>query len=173
MSEVFNVNQMLEDIKGNIKQKKASSKDETAIMQAMLNDTTFSVDVYTNAGVTSHCPATVFKSVMSNVISDTTKISKAESTELVNDYNVSKSVAESMTTIAKDFINTTLDTGRKVNLGGTKYSNISLTKVFVEETVKAYPHKDENGNRTMENKVVPAHEVLRSSSPCPKWVSEK
>ena len=78
MSEVFNVTQMLEEIKGNINQKKASSKDETAIMQAMLNDTTFSVDVYTNSGVTSHCPATMFKSVMANIISDTAKISKAE-----------------------------------------------------------------------------------------------
>lgn len=172
MSEVFNVNQMLEEIKGNINQKKASAKDETAIMQAMLNDMSFSVDVYTNSGVTSHCPAAMFKTVMANVISDTAKISKAESAELVNDYNVSKSTAEAMTTISKDFFNTTLSTGRKINLPGTANSNISLTKQLVPETTKSYPSTDEKGNKVMKSKVVPAHEVLRCSSPCPKWVEK-
>lgn len=171
MSE-FNVNQMLEDIKGNIKQKKASAKDEISIMQAMLNDTSFSVEVYTNAGVTSHNPAQVFKSAMANVISETAKISKNEASDLVSDYNVSKSTAESMTTIAKDFINTTLSTGRKVNLGGTEHSNISMIKQFVPETTKSYPSKDEAGNSVMKTKTIPAHEVLRCSSPCPTWVTK-
>lgn len=173
MANEFNVNQLLDEIKGNIKQKKASAKDEAVIMQAMLNDTSFEVQVYSNSGVTSHCPATVFKNAVSGIISDTTKISKAESTELMADYSVSKSTAESMCTVSKDFLNTALSTGRKVNLGGTEYSNISLTKSFVPETTKSYPSKTEDGASEMKTKVIPAHEVLRCSSPCPKWVSNK
>lgn len=165
----YNVNQMLEDIKGNIKQKKASAKDETAIMQAMLNDTSFTVEVYTNSGVVSHNPATVFKNAMANVISETTKISKNEASELVSNYNVTKSTAESMAVISKDFINTTLSTGRKINLGGTEYSNISMIKQFVPESTKSYP-AIENDKIVMKTKTIPAHEVLRCSSPCPEWV---
>lgn len=174
MSEVFNVNQLLNDIKSNIQQKKASAKDEIAIMQAMLNDETFSVDVYTNNGVTSHCPATVFKSAIAGVVSETTKISKAEATDLMKDYTASKSVAESMITVSKDFFNTTLSTGRKINLPGTHNSDISITKELVPEMAKSYPtgEKDTEGKAIMKSKVVPAHEVLRCSSPCPKWVEK-
>ncbi len=168
----FNLNQMLDEIKGNIKQKKASAKDETLIMQAMLNDTSFSVEVFTNSGSESHCPASVFKNAVAGVISDTTKISKQEASELMNNYNVGKSAAEAMCTVSKDFLNTTLSTGRKVNLGGTQYSNISMHKQFVEETTKSYPVIDPKTGKSngMKTKTIPGHEVIKCSCSCPKWL---
>lgn len=172
MANEFELNKMLDEIKGNIKQKKASAKDETLIMQAMLNDTTFEVEVFTNSGSESHCPATVFKNAVAGVISDTTKISKQEATDLMADYNVGKSTAEAMCTVSKDFLNTALSTGRKVNLGGTAKSNISMIKQYVEDTTKSYPVIDPKTGKSngMKTKTIPGHEVIRCSCPCPKWL---
>ena len=41
-----NVNELLKDIKDNLKQRNSSQKDEIAVMQAMLNDNGYKVDVY-------------------------------------------------------------------------------------------------------------------------------
>ena len=39
------MNEIIADIKGNIKQVSSSQKDEVRVMQAMLNDTSFEVGV--------------------------------------------------------------------------------------------------------------------------------
>ena len=71
------MNEIIADIKGNIKQVSSSQKDEVRVMQAMLNDTSFEVGVYSNAGkVDTYNPAKDFRSMQSSIVSSVAKISK-------------------------------------------------------------------------------------------------
>lgn len=175
-NEELTVNDLINDIKSNIKQASASNRDEVRVMRAMLNDTSFMVSTYSNTGVEQHCPAQNFRNMLSNIVSSTTNISKAEATNLVENYECKKSDAETMISISKDFINTTLRTGRKIALGGTEKSNISLQLKEVPTTTKSYPTKVVHDNGDIEyiksQKTVLGHETLKISAPCPSWVTE-
>ena len=172
--EMMNVNDLINDIKSNITQKSSSNRDEIRIMTALLNDTSFFVSNYSNSGITQHCPAKEFKNMISNIVSATTNISKAEANNLVEDYECKKSDAETMISLSKDFFNTTLQTGRKINLGGTEKSNISIAIKEYPTVVKEYPVKnvDDKGNisYTKSQKTIPAHQGLTVSSSCPTWL---
>ena len=63
-------------------QESASAKDEIRVMQAMLNDKDFKVDVYDKNGVSgSYCPYEESRIMLSSIIKDTTKINSAEASE--------------------------------------------------------------------------------------------
>lgn len=168
MSEIMKTADLIKNIKENLSQASASNKDEVAVMRAMLNDKDFKVTTFTNSGTSEHCPAQEYRSMLSNVVSATAKISKAEAENLVDSYEAKKSDAETMIALSKDFTNTYLRTGRKINLGGTEKSNISIQLKDVPESVKRYPKKVDGGYVKAETKV-PAHEGLTVSAPCPDW----
>ena len=107
----------------------------------MLNDRDFKVSTYSNSGVTQHCPAEDYRNMLSGVVSATTKISKSEADSLVSDYEAKKSDAETMIELSKDFVNSSLRTGRKINLGGTENSNISIQLKEIDEATKKYPKR--------------------------------
>lgn len=168
------VEELLKNIKENLTQKSASYKDEVKVMKAMLSDDSFEVSVYSNKGVEKHNPAKEFKSMVSGIVAATTKISKEEAETLTNNYDVKKSDAETMVNLSKDFLNTALRTGRKINLGGTANSDISIQIRELEQTTKRYPKKvgvNADGTPKYENQTttVPAHNTLKVTSPCPKW----
>ena len=74
------VQDLVKEIKDNLSQVSSSSKDEVRVMQAMLNDTSYEVGVYTAAGLKeTYNPSQDFRGMLSNLISGTTKISKEES----------------------------------------------------------------------------------------------
>ena len=172
-------NELLKDIKENLSQKSSSQKDEVRVMQSMLNDKEYTVGIYGKEGKEGdYTPAEEYRKMISNVISSTTKITKEEAAQLADKYEASKSDANVMVGISKEFINTYLDTGRKISMGGREQSNISLIGKDVEATVSRYPKKvgvDENGNGIYENaeKQVPAHKSARAIAPCPVWVTTK
>lgn len=170
-----NVLELINGIKTNLKQKSASKRDEVSVMKAMLNDTEFVVKDY--ATEEEHCPAKEFRSMVSNIVSSTTKMPKVEAESIINDYAVKKSDAETMVQLSKDFVNSSLRTGRKINLGATETSNISIQLKEIPESHKKFPKKigvDDNGAAIYEKaeSVVPAHEGLKVSSPCPNWVTK-
>ncbi|MEE3397857.1 MAG: hypothetical protein VZR64_00205 [Eubacterium sp.] len=172
--ETTNVQALIKDIKENLKQKSASKRDEVAVMKAMLNDTSFQVTDYATGE--SHCPATEYREMLSNVVSATTKITKAEASTLVAGYEAKKSDAETMVALSKDFINGALRTGRKVNLGATEKSNISIQLKEIPESEKKFPMKtgvNDDGTPRYEKAqtIIPAHEGLKVSSPCPTWTT--
>lgn len=175
MSNIL-VNELLTEIKTNLKQKNSSLKDEVRVMQAMLNDTTFKVGIYGKDGKEGeYCPAEDFKNMASSVIASTTKISKDEAKSLTENYDVSKAEASSMVNVSKQFINTYLETGRKLPLGGREKTDFSLSTRDIEEKTKPCPIKvgvDENGKGIYEtpNKTIPAHIGLKAYSSCPAWV---
>lgn len=176
--ETMGVQELITNIKENLSQKSASTRDEVRVMKAMLNDRDFKVSTYSNNGITQHCPAEDYRSMLSNVVSSTTKISKSEADNLVNNYEAKKSDAETMVSLSKDFFNSSLRTGRKINLGGTEKSNISIQLKEIDETVKRYPKKvgvNADGTTQYEKAEtkIPAHEGLKVTSPCPSWVEGK
>jgi hypothetical protein len=177
-NEIKGVNELVNDIKANLKQKSSSNRDEARVMRAMLNDRDFTVTTYSNSGTETHCPAEEFRGMLGNIVSATAKLPKAEAENLVNNYEVKKSDAETMIGISKDFINTSLRTGRKIQLGGTESSNISVQLKEIPESIKRYPKKvgvNQDNSTKYENAEtrVPAHEGLKVTSPCPDWVTKK
>lgn len=174
---MIGVEALVKDIRTNLTQKSASYKDEVKVMKAMLSDDNFVVTTYTNKGTEEHCPAKEFKSMVSNIVSSTAKISKDEAESLTNNYEVKKSDAETMVNLSKDFFKTALNTGRKINLGGTSKSDISIQLKEIPESVKRYPKKvGFNGDGTIKyenaSTVIPAHDSLKVTAPCPKWAGK-
>lgn len=170
------VDTLVKEIHDGLKQKNSSQKDEVRVMQAMLNDTSFKVGIYGKNGKEGeYCPAEDFKSMASSIVASTTKINKEEAKGLIADYNVSKAEAGAMVNISKQFINTYLDTGRKLPLGGREKTNFALSSRLVPEKTKPCPKKvgiDEEGNDIYEKieKTIPEHVGLKAYGSCPSWV---
>lgn len=172
--ENVQVQELIQDIKDNLKQKSASRRDETAVMRAMLNDKNFIVTDY--ATHEKHCPANDFRDMIAGVVSSTTKMPKVEATAVMDNYEFKKSDADTMVTLSKDFLNCALRTGRKVNLGATEKSDISIQLKEIPESQKKFPMKtgvNDDGTPRYEKAetIIPAHEGLKVSSPCPKWAT--
>lgn len=172
--ETMNVQELIQDIKDNLKQKSASRRDEVTVMRAMLNDKDFVVTDY--ATHEQHCPAQDFRDMTAGIIASTTKMSKVEAQAIVDNYDVKKADAETMVTLSKDFINCALRTGRKINLGATEKSNISIQIKEIPESQKKFPMKtgvNDDGSPRYEKAetIIPAHEGLKVSSPCPNWTT--
>ena len=170
----MNVQELIQDIKNNLKQKSASRRDEEAVMRAMLNDRSFIVKDYSTQE--AHCPATEYRDMIAGIIASTTKMPKVEAQAVVENYEVKKSDASTMVTLSKDFFNSALRTGRKINFGATEKSDISIQLKEIPETQKKFPMKtgmnDDGTFRYEKNETtIPAHEGLKVSSPCPKWTS--
>lgn len=170
----MNVQELIQDIKNNLKQKSASRRDEEAVMRAMLNDRSFIVKDYSTQE--THCPAIEYRDMVAGIIASTTKMPKVEAQAVVENYEVKKSDASTMVTLSKDFFNSALRTGRKINFGATEKSDISIQLKEIPETQKKFPMKtginDDGTPRYEKNETtIPAHEGLKVSSPCPKWTS--
>lgn len=171
-----NVNELLKDIKDNLKQRNSSQKDEIAVMQAMLNDTSYKVDVYDKSGVVGqYCPAEDFNAMAASIVSSTAKIGKEEAMSLVENHEVTKAEAKAMVGVSKEFINTYLQTGRKLPLGGREETNFALSTKNVPERTKPCPRRvgigdDGSGIYETPIKVIPAHVGLKAWSSCPAWI---
>lgn len=172
-----NVKELLNEIKGNLSQKvSASQKDEVKVMKAMLNDRNYTVGVYGKDGKEGEvCPSKEARDMISSVMSGAAKISQAEASKLAEEYEFKKSEAANMVTISKEFINTYLDSGRKLSLGGRETSNVSLVKKEVEAKTTTYPKKvgiDENGNAIYKTETtnIKAHSTIKASGSCPSWI---
>lgn len=151
----------------------SSQKDEMRVMKAMLNDKSFKVGVYSTKGKESeYCPAEVAHSLVGDVISNATKISKKEAADIADNYTFTNSDAKKMVQLSKEFINVYTDTRRNINLGRREETHISLLKKDIPAHERNYPKKvvDANGNVSYEKATtkVPAHVALRAMSKCPE-----
>lgn len=167
---------LITEIRDNLSQKAASQKDEVRVMQSMLNDKEYSVDIYNTSGkVGEYSPSQDARKMISSVISSTTKISKDEAATLAEEHQFSKAESESFVGISKEFINTYGGTTRKLPLGGRETSNVTLQGVHVDESTTRYPKKvgiNEDGSDRYESAIknIPAHDKIKASSSCPAWV---
>ena len=170
-------NELLKEIKTELKQKSSSQKDEVRVMQSMLNDKEYVVGVYGKDGKEGeYAPAEDYRKMISSVISSTTKISKEESALLADKYEVTKADASTMVDISKEFVNTYLLTGRKLPLGGREKSDCKLIIKENKDTQKKYPKKvgvdPETGKNVCQSAPVDikAHNSIKVYGSCPSWV---
>jgi hypothetical protein len=177
MSDVTRVMDLVKSIDQNRTQVSASNKDEVAVMRAMLNDDTYKVDVYGKSGVEGqYCPYEESRALAASILKGAANITSNEAIELANKYEFGKQDAIIMIGISKEFVNTYLETGRKLPLGGRATSDISIQRKIKEETVSSFPVKtgvNDDGSDKYEHtqgRVIPAHGSLKVSSPCPPWV---
>lgn len=172
------LNTLIDEIKKNLSQRSASRKDEMRVMQTMLSDPSYEVNVYGKEGIVdTYNPCKDFRSMCSSVISNTARVPIAEAESMMNDYTVKKNEASSMVNISKEFINTYLHTGRKLPLGGREMSDISLSLKEVPAKVRPCPHKigvNEDGSNMYSRNptTVEAHESIRVQAPCPSWIKK-
>lgn len=167
---------LLEEINSNLSQTSSSRKDELRVMQAMLSDPSYEVSVYGRDGIEgTYNPTLDFRAMCASIISNAAKVPTAEATQLMDDYVVRKSEAESMINISKEFVNTYMKTGRKLPLGAREKSDVSLSLKKVEVSTRMYPQKvgvnDDGSDRYSKTPTtIPAHESMRVHAPCPAWV---
>lgn len=170
------VTALIQEINTNLKQTSSSRKDEVAVMQAMLSDPEYEVNIYGKDGIEgTYNPTNDFRSMCASIISNAAKVPVAEATQLMSDYSVRKSEATSMVNISKEFVNTFIHTGRKLPLGAREKSDISLSIKNVEAATRMYPQKigvnDDGSDRYSKTPTtIPAHESIRVHAPCPSWV---
>ena len=87
---------------------------------------------------------------------------------LVNAYEFTRVDAAAMVNMSKEFVNTYLQTGRKLPLGGRKNSDIELMWKNIEDRTTEIPIKSETGERL--NTFIPAHGGIKAINPCPEWL---
>lgn len=171
------VRALINEIDSTRTQTSASAKDEVRVMKEMLNCPDFKVDVYGKSGVEGqYCPYEESRIMVSNIIKDTTKINAKEAMELSSNYEFGKQEATIMVGLSKEFINTYMETGRKLPLGGRETSNISIAKKVKKERIGNTPRKvgvNADGTDKYENTSsapIPEHGSLKVYSSCPSWV---
>lgn len=170
------VKQMVEEINATRSQTSASNKDEQRVMKAMLNDPTYKVDVWGRSGIEGqYCPYEEARAMVANIIKDTTKISAKEAEELAANYNFGRQESSIMIGLSKEFVNTYIETGRKLPLGGRETSNISIAKKVKPAVEKVFNKKvgvANDGTDIFEQVSVqiPEHGSLKVYSSAPSWV---
>lgn len=176
----YNVKELIKQFQEERTQSGANAKCEVEVMRAMLNDPEYKVDVYGNNGIEGqYCPREDAVSIITNALKNTAKLAPGEAVELANNHEFGKSDAAAAVNISKEFVNSYLQVGRKMNLGGRERSNISIKLKTKDEAVSAFPKKigvDENGKAIYERVSgdrIPSYETISVSSTCPEWVKNK
>ena len=177
--EVTSVKELIKFISENRTQTSANAKDENKVAMAMLNDPTFSVDIYNKEGVVgAYSPYEDTRTMVASIIKDTTKVSESEAKKLAADYQFGKSEAQSMINFGKEFVNTYLETGRKLPLGCREKSNCALVRHVKEARTNSFPIPNgvnANGEKlyTTTTGVTPEYNTIKVSGACPAHLKAK
>ena len=161
---------------GSNKPKPSSQKDELRVMHSMLNDREFKVDVWGNNGVEGQvCPAQEAREMISSVISGAANVPSAEASKLADEYEFKKSEAKNMIAISKEFVNTFLETGRKLPFGGRETSDVAIVRKHVDEGTRSFPKKvgvNDDGTDKYERvpTIVREHDSIKVTAGCPDWI---
>ena len=157
----------------------ASKKDEIRVMKALMNDTSYEVDIYGNDGKDGSInPSKTLRSFCSSVLSNAAKIPAVEAEHIMNGYEFKKSEAEKISDFTKEFVNTYIHTGRKLPLGGREKSNVSLALKVVPPGERSYPKSvgvDKNGNKIYASAktYVQSFESVKVFASAPSWLGNK
>ena len=177
--EFTTVAELINDIATTRTQTSANAKDETRVALAMLNDPTYVVDIYNKDGVSGqYSPFADIRSMVADIIKDTTKVSSNEAQELANNYQFSRRGAQTMVAFSKEYITTYLQTGRKLPLGCRARSNCALVKKEKEAKVNSFPVPtavDGNGNKTYNTSasMTPAYDTIKVTGSCPAHLKKQ
>ena len=170
------VKDLVNEISTGLSQTSASIRDEGRVMHAMLNDKDYQVSIYDNDGIVgTFNPASDFRNMCASIMSNAAKIPMAEAEQLMADYTVKKSEAATMVGISKEFVNTYLQTGRKLPLGGRETSDISISIKHNPPSIRTYPMKvgvneDGTDRYAKQPTSVPGYDSLKVHAACHSWI---
>ncbi len=111
-----------------------------------------------------------------SIIKDTTKMSAKEATELANNYQFDKSTTQAMINFSKEYINTYIETGRKLPLGAREKSNVQLAIKTKESRINSFPTAtsvDADGNKVYTQstgKMTPEHNTIKVYNGALPWL---
>ena len=157
------VENTIKEIQEKRTQKSANVKDEIPVMQSLLNDHEFKAAVYDGKGNVEDyvCPAEDMDSIVGGIISKTTGINSQEAEKLAYDYEYTKQDASKMINVSKEFVNSYMETGRKLPLGKRDKADISLIQKIIPQGQRHISKKigiDENGKDIRETVYVNVEE---------------
>lgn len=135
------VKDLIKQINSGLTQVSASKKDEIKIMTAMLNDRDFKISFEEDGKPFEYCIANDMREMVGSIISDAVKLPALEAMKLAENYEFKKAEASTLVDLSKDFVNTYLQTGRKLPLGPSVSTHISLSKKEVPASTRRYPIK--------------------------------
>ena len=156
-----------------------SQKQEVTMCNAMMNDTTYEVPIYAGSGYQGvYNPAQSFRRAVASSMSNITGIPRIEADKLVRNYTFNTEEATEILNFSKEFINTYLQTGRKLPLGGRERSNVSLKLKQIDAGFVSYPVKvgeDTEGKPICETKeaYVGGYETIKVYGPWPQWCKDE
>ena len=167
MAEVQSMQELMKQIQEiTVKQKSQNKGDEVAVAQALLNDPDFQVGIYDkNKGLIGtrnvHEEAVKF---ITNVTSEITGLEKKTTEDLASKYTFTKKDANFIINTSRDFIQTYLKTGRKLNIVQAEdaEANIFLRPTVAKE--KLIPTKE--GTKLVKTG---AYQKVACKSGCPKY----
>ena len=171
-----NVKTLIEEIKTGLSQVNSSQKDEVRVMKAMLNDPDYKVGVYGKNGLEgTYCPREDAIEMVTSVLHNAASIPNAEAAVIADKYEFTRNEATALLGITKEFMNSYLQTGRKLPLGGRETFDISISGKDVIASTKSFPEKkgfDENGEPIWGKgeKEIKAHMSAKIHASCPPWV---
>ena len=157
-----------------------SQKDEITVMRGILNDPSYEVSIYNKTGcIGVYNPSKEFRKMLSGILTNTTGVQPNEAERLMDHYEFSTNDAKSMIAFSKEFINSYMQTGRKMSLGGREKSDVSFIKRTIPGGTIKSPEiigTDENGNpiysNTKETKLE-EYDSIKVFSPYPQWLKKE
>ena len=173
------VKELLEEIRnskksGNKSYITKSQKEEIKVMKTILNDDEYEADIYKGNGeISQFNPSKTFRETLSNIIHNTTHISKEESDILMEQYEFNNKEAENLINLSKEFIHTYLETGKKLSLGGREKSDISFHKKVIKSYSIWSPILQEDGSYIRKETTIPSYETIKVDNTCPSWIKNK
>lgn len=146
------------------KARSASKVDEIRVMRTMLNDPDFTVAIYDKSKglIGTRNPHEEAVKFVSGICSSVTGIDSKSADELASNYEFTKKDATFMLDNTRSFIQTYLETGRKLNISQTKTSQAEIFTRHIDAKEKQIPGSDKTTT-------VAAYDKIISKSKCPKY----
>jgi hypothetical protein len=166
--------EVISEIRNGLSQRSSSQKDEVRVMRSMLNDPTYNVGIYDKTGkIGEYCPFEDSRAMLGSIINEATGIQPKEAQALANTFEFTNKEAAAMVNISKEYVNTYLHTNRKLPLGAREKSNVSLLLKEIGESQKKFPNTiGDSSDKSTGVTVVPAHEGIKVSAPCPSYLKK-
>ena len=163
------LNSIIDEIKSTAKQISINKVDEVKVMKSMLNDKNYKIEIFDkNEGyIGDKCPAEEATQFISNVIQVATGLDSKDSRHLADNYEFTKKDAIFMVNNAKDFIETYMKTGRKINIIQNDTCEASIYAKNISAGTKNIPSKP--GSPELKKISTPAYTKLVSISKSPKY----
>lgn len=164
---------LVQEIKESTKQISINKIDEVRVMKCMLNDPEFSLSVYDKklGYVGQKCPHNEAVNFTKNIIMGSTGLDGKDSRHLAENYEFTKRDATFLLDNMRDFIQVYSETGRKMNIMQTEYTEASIYTKPVQSKTKSVPDK-ENPGQSKQITTSP-YTKLVSVSKCPKYRENK